>query len=100
MEEWIEEARIRDMHIYVSWRQSGTNDCEISDMLQDNILLSKRNKSASGTSAESGHTQRFKIPEFMMDEACRPAELGPVFCCTNCIILCSRDRTGLNDPLA
>lgn len=71
---------------------------DLSDLLQDNILLSRRNGSGSGTPAEPGHSQRAKKRQFTKDEA---GLLSWVQCfAALTAIICSRDPTCLNDLLA
>ena len=71
---------------------------ELSELLQDNILLSKRNVMGSGTTAESGHTHRYKKREFTKDEA-------GLLSWTQCFvaytaIVCAQNPNRLGDLLA
>ena len=68
---------------------------EMSDLLQDNILLCKR--AVSGT-IDSGHGQRYKKREFTKDES---GLLSWIQCFIAYIaIVCSREPSRLNDLLA
>ena len=71
---------------------------DLSDLLQDNILLAKKSTGTSGSSAtESGLTQRYKKREFTKDEA---RMLSWIQCFTvYTAIVCSQDPGRLNDLL-
>ena len=68
---------------------------DLSDLLQDNILLAKKSTGTSAT--ESGLTQRYKKREFTKDEA---GMLSWMQCFTvYTAIVCSQDPGRLNDLL-
>lgn len=71
---------------------------DLSDLLQDNILLAKKSASSGGTSQnESGLVQRYKKREFTKDEA---GMLSWIQCFAVYIaIVCSQDLTRFNDLL-
>ena len=71
---------------------------DLSDLIQDNILLAKKSASSSGTSqTESGLIQRYKKREFTKDEA---GMLSWIQCfAVYTAVVCSQDPSRFNDLL-